>query len=78
MIGGVKVANLEAKALKLDASGRARLAERLLESMGPVSEEENERLGNEEAARRDAELDADPGRGRAASDVFRDAKARLR
>ena len=73
----VNLPDLEAEALKLPAAERARLAERLLESLDALSEEENARLWIEEAARRDAELDADPSRGRPAADVFRDARARL-
>lgn len=42
------------------------------------SEEEHRRIWTDGAARRDAELDADPTRGRPASEVFRDARARLR
>lgn len=74
---GVNVADLEAEALKLDPADRARLAERLLESLETLSEEENERIWLEEAARRDADLDADPSKGRSAEDVLRDARARL-
>ena len=74
----VKIADLEAEALKLDPSSRARLAARLLESLDALSEDEHARLWNDEAARRDAELDADPSLGRPAEEVFRDAKARLR
>jgi putative addiction module component (TIGR02574 family) len=73
----VNLLDLEAEALKLPAAERARLAERLLESLDALSEEENQRLWIEEAARRDAELDADPSRGRPAADVFRDARVRL-
>lgn len=73
----MKVSDLEAEALKLDPADRARLAAKLLESLDALSEEENERLWVEEATRRDAELDANPSRGRPAEDVFRDAKARL-
>lgn len=70
--------DLEAEALKLPVVDRARLAETLLESLEALSEDEHRRLWTEEAARRDVELDADPSRGRAAEDVFRDARARLR
>jgi putative addiction module component (TIGR02574 family) len=73
----VNLLDLEAEALKLPTAERARLAEILLESLDSLSDEENRRLWNEEAARRDAELDADPARGRPAEDVFRDARARL-
>jgi putative addiction module component (TIGR02574 family) len=70
--------DLETEALKLPVVDRARLAETLLESLDALSEDEHRRLWTEEAARRDAELDADPSRGRPAEDVFRDARARLR
>ncbi|MFT3766605.1 MAG: addiction module protein [Minicystis sp.] len=70
--------DLETEALKLPVADRARLAETLLESLDTLTEEENRRLWIEEARRRDAELDADPSRGRPAADVFRDARARLK
>ncbi|XXX41789.1 addiction module protein [Sorangium sp. So ce117] len=69
---------MEAEALKLPVAERARLAETLLASLDELSEEEHRRLWTEEATRRDAELDADPSRGRSAEDVFRDAHERLR
>ncbi len=80
--------DLETEALNLPVDKRAHLAERLLESLEALSEEEHEglsadeeeheRLWADEALRRDAELDADRSCGRAAEDVFRDARARLR
>ena len=70
--------DLEAEALKLPVAERARLAEALLASLDVLSEEEHRRLWTEEAKRRDAELDADPSRGRPAAEVFRDARDRLR
>ena len=70
--------DLETEALKLPVADRARLAERLLESLDALSEDEHRRLWVEEATRRDADLDEHPSRGRAAEDVFRDARARLR
>jgi hypothetical protein len=69
--------DLEAEALKLLAAERAQLAEKLLESLDALSDEENARLWVEETLRRDAEFDADPSRGRPAVDVFRNARARL-
>ena len=69
---------LEAEALKLPVDERARLAQRLLESLDTLSEDEHRQLWAEEAARRDAELDADPSRGRPADVVFREVRARLR
>jgi hypothetical protein len=69
---------LEAEALKLPVAERARLAESLLASLDLLSHEQHQRLWTEEAARRDAELDANPSRGRPAADVFRAARAGLR
>ncbi|MBI5545214.1 MAG: addiction module protein [Deltaproteobacteria bacterium] len=74
----MKTADLEAKALKLTPAQRARLAAKLLESLDDLSESENERLWGGEAARRDAELDAEPSRGRPAAEVLRAARARLK
>lgn len=72
----VNLVDLEKEALKLSIGERAHLAEILLESLDTPSEEEHRRLWAEEAAQRDAELDADPSRGRPADEVFRDAYAR--
>ncbi len=72
------VHELEAEALKLEPHERAHLAEKLLESLETLSQEENEELWLEEAARRDADLDADPTKGRRAEDVLHDARARFR
>lgn len=74
----MKLLDLEVEALKLPVSERARLAEVLLNSLDALSEDEHRRQWTDEAVRRDAELDADPSRGRPAEDVFRDARARLR
>ena len=78
MLSAVNLPDLEAEALKLPVAERARLAQTLLESLDVLAEDEHRRLWTEEAVRRDAELDADPSRGRPAADVFRDARARLR
>ena len=64
---------LEAEALKLKPAARARLAERLLESLENLSPEENARWWEEEAERRSADWDKHPNSGRAAQDVVRDA-----
>jgi putative addiction module component len=69
---------LEIEALKLAPRDRARLAERLLQSLETLSDEENARLWAEEAERRDGAWDADPSIGRPAGDVFFDARARLK
>lgn len=71
----VDLADLEAEVLKLAADDRARLAEKLLASLETFTEEENERIWLDEAARRDAELDADPSLGRSAEDVLRELRA---
>ena len=72
-----KAEEIEAAALKLNAGARARLAEKLLQSLETLSKEENEALWIEEAQRRDQELDAEGTLGRPAEEVFRDARSRL-
>ena len=74
----MSIDELEAEVLKLEPRARARLAERLLDSLDRLSDEENEQLWSEEAERRDAAWDSTGGTGRLAADVFRDATARLR
>lgn len=69
---------IEARALRLSAKERARLASRLLESLEVLSEEEGDELWSEEAARRDAGLDKDPSSLRPAGEVHRDARSRLK
>ena len=69
---------IEAEALKLDPQARARLAEKLLESLEQLTEEENAKIWAEEAKRRDEAWDRDPGEGRSAEDVHRDLRARLK
>ena len=69
---------LEAHALKLSPKARARLAEKLLESLEDLPEAENARLWAEEARRRNKQWDASRGLGRPAAKVHRDARAKLR
>lgn len=69
----MSVEELESEALKLDPKSRARLAERLLASLDGLSEQESAQLWAAEAERRDAQMDSDPGSGRPAEDVFREA-----
>lgn len=69
---------LKTEALKLTPRERARLAERLLQSLENLSDEENARLWVEEAERRDNAWDANPSLGRPADAVLRDARARLK
>ncbi|OFV99993.1 MAG: addiction module antitoxin RelB [Acidobacteria bacterium RIFCSPLOWO2_02_FULL_61_28] len=74
----MSIDEIEAVVLKLEPKDRARLAERLLESLENLSEEENLRLWAGEAQRRDEAWDADPASNRPAVDVMRDARARLK
>lgn len=60
----MSIDEIESVALKLAATRRARLAERLLESLEQLSDEENAKLWAEEAIRRDKEWNADPSVGR--------------
>ena len=71
------VPELEAKILELDPKERARLAQRLLESLESLSEGEVEALWLEEADRRDRELDADPSRAIPGAEVLREARSLL-
>ncbi len=74
----MSIDKIKAEALKLDPKNRARLAERLLKSLEALSDGENERLWAEEAERGDADWDATPGSARSATDVLRDARAKLK
>lgn len=74
----MSIEDIEAEALKLDPKARAKLAERLLESLEQLSDEENARLWAEEAERRDQEWDAKAGIGRPAGEVLRAARAKLK
>ena len=73
----MSIDEIESAALQLAAADRARLADRLLESLEQLSVEENEKLWAEEAIRRDKGWDADPTSGRPSRDVLRDAFAKL-
>lgn len=68
--------SLTAVALRLPAPDRARIAEALLDSLD-VADADLDAEWFAEAERRDRELSADPTRGRPASAVFADARARL-
>ncbi len=69
---------LEAEALKLDSKSRARLAEKLLDSLEDLSEADNEQVWIEEAQRRDEQMDVDPDSGLPADGVFREARSRVK
>ena len=77
-MSGMSIEEIEAEALQLDPKARARLAERLLESLETLSDQENERVWVEEADRRDSDWDSAPGTARPAADVLRDARAKLK
>jgi len=77
-MGTMSIEEIEAEALKLDPKGRAKLAEKLLESLEQLSDEENARLWAEEADRRDQEWDANAGVRKPARDVLRAARAKLK
>jgi putative addiction module component (TIGR02574 family) len=68
---------LEAEALKLPASDRAELAQRLIESLEGPGAEDVEAEWIEEAERRYAEYRKGRVGTRGADQVFREAKARL-
>ncbi|MEO7273059.1 MAG: addiction module protein [Vicinamibacterales bacterium] len=74
----MSIDELEAEALRLAPAARARLAEKLLESLEALSDEENARLWADEAQRRDQAWDASASPGHAAGDVFRAARALLK
>ena len=69
--------DLESEVLKLSPKERARIAQRLLESLEAPSQEEIESLWLDEAESRDRALDDDPGRAIPADEVLREARARL-
>lgn len=73
----MSIEELEAEALKLNPPARARLAERLLESLETLSEEENAKLWAAEAERRDQGWTAGASQERPSSEVFSDARTRL-
>ena len=74
----MSVEELEAEALRLNPKERAKLAEKLLESLEQLSDEENARLWAEEAERRDREWDAKADVSRPAREVLRAARAKLK
>lgn len=68
---------VETEALKLNPRSRARLAERLLQSLETLSEAECERLWAEEALRRQEELETGTVVALSGEEVFREVRARL-
>jgi putative addiction module component (TIGR02574 family) len=68
----MNISELEDEALRLDARSRARLAERLLDSLDDLSEAEIEGLWLDEAERREREWDAGQVEGIPAEQVLRE------
>jgi hypothetical protein len=73
----MKLEDLEAAALNLDPRSRARLAERLLESLDSLTPDENTRVWADETQRRADALDEGSLTSRSAADVFRDSRGRV-
>ena len=73
----MNIEELEAAVLMLDPKGRARLAERLLDSLERLSPDENARIWAEEAQRRADALDSGTLSSRPADEVFREALDRV-
>ena len=73
----MSIEELEAAALKLDPKARARLAERLLDSLEALSPDENARIWAEEAQRRAVALESGALSSRPADEVFREARSRI-
>ncbi len=73
----MSIEEIETAALQLEPKARARLANRLLESLDELSPEENDRVWAEEAQRRAEAMNAGTLSSRSAEDVFRDAQARI-
>ena len=71
------VSDLETKILELSPQERARLAQRILESLEVLSEAEIEALWLQEAERRDRALDEDPSRAVPGDEVMREARTLL-
>ncbi|MFY9826411.1 MAG: addiction module protein [Thermoanaerobaculia bacterium] len=69
---------LEAAALQLPETGRARLARILLLSLGESAEDETERIWAEEADRRYQEIQRGDVAVQDSNAVFKEARARLR
>ncbi len=71
------ITELEAEALRLEPKSRARLAERLFESLTALPDQENERLWIDEALARDEEIERGAVQPLPADEVLRQARSRL-
>ena len=74
----MRLDEVEAEALQLEPSARARLATKLLASLEALTDAESLRLWAEEAERRDEAWDVSGQPGHPAAEVFREARARLK
>ena len=72
-----KLEQIETEALKLGARSRAALAQKLLESLQPATETDNERAWYDEAERRERELDEGKTDTIPARDVLRRLKSEI-
>jgi len=73
----MSIKEIETAALKLIPKDRARLAGKLLDSLEDLSEEENEVVWAQEAARRDVAWNSSADGVRTAKRIFRNARAKL-
>ena len=74
----MSIDDIETEALKLHPKERARLAEKLLESLEDLSEKEHEPVWADEAERRDKQMDSDPSASTPTDEVFREVRSNLR
>ena len=72
------IKQIEKQLLELDARSRAKLAEKLLQSLDELSEAENEQLWAEEALRRHRELAGGKAKTRPANETLQEARTRLK
>ena len=72
-----KLEQIETEALKLGAKSRAALAQKLLETLEPATETDNERTWYDEAERREQELDEGKVDTIPARDVLRRLKSEI-
>ncbi|HEX9829689.1 MAG TPA: addiction module protein [Bacteroidota bacterium] len=69
--------DIETEVLKLNPSARAKLAEKLLQSLETLSDQENEKLWAEEALRRHQEILNGTATMIPAETVFQEARKRV-
>jgi hypothetical protein len=74
----MSIKEIEMAVLKLIPNERARLAQKLLESLENLSDEENEGIWAQEAERRDVGWNPSADKSRTAKAVLRRARAKLK